>query len=195
MSTIRHLWAIGFDDPGRAEEVRDNINKLGRDGCDLTLKDVAVVVRRPCGSFTLDREPLVALKHFLDSAAIGFITGVVVASPLTGATTGAMVCAADIVASAALGIGDDFVRDVKELMKPGTSALFVLDEVGNMDNVLQSIRGLGGTVLRTNVDLEHAHLVQSKLAASSADPIDPNDRKRDITSARAQAMPITPRST
>jgi uncharacterized membrane protein len=176
MTTIRHLWAIGFDDIGRADEVRDRISDLARDRHDLTLKDVAVVVRHPNGSFTIDREPLAALKYFLDCAAIGFITGVVVASPLTGATAGAMVGAADIAASAALGIDKDFIREVERLMKPGASALFVLDEVGDIDKILQSIRGLGGTVLKTNVDLDRAKLVQSTLAAVQADRVEPVDR-------------------
>jgi hypothetical protein len=33
---------------------------------------------------------------------------------------------------------------------------------------LGAIRGLGGTVLKTNVDLERAQLIQSTLAAPSA---------------------------
>jgi uncharacterized membrane protein len=51
-------------------------------------------------------------------------------------------------------------------MKPGTSALFVLDEEENedLDVTLHAIRGLGGTVLKTNVDLERAKLIQSTLA-------------------------------
>jgi uncharacterized membrane protein len=49
-------------------------------------------------------------------------------------------------------------------MRPGTSALFVLDEEGDMDVILHVIRGLGGTVLKTNVDLERAKLIQSTLA-------------------------------
>jgi uncharacterized membrane protein len=71
---------------------------------------------------------------------------------------------------ASVGIGDDFVRQVKELMKPGTSAIFVLDDEGDMDVILHAIRGLGGTVLKTNVDLERAKLIQSTLAAPSAQP-------------------------
>jgi hypothetical protein len=39
-----------------------------------------------------------------------------------------------------------------------------------MDVILHSIRGLGGTVLKTNVDLERATLIQSTLAASAAAP-------------------------
>jgi uncharacterized membrane protein len=65
------------------------------------------------------------------------------------------------------------MREVGGLIKPGTSVLFVLDEVGNMDAILRGIRGLGGTVLKTNVDLERARLIQSTLAAS-ADTTQPN---------------------
>jgi uncharacterized membrane protein len=35
-----------------------------------------------------------------------------------------------------------------------------------MDAILHEIRGLGGTVLKTNVDLERAKLIQSALTAS-----------------------------
>jgi uncharacterized membrane protein len=36
-----------------------------------------------------------------------------------------------------------------------------------MDVILHKIRGLGGTVLKTNVDTERAQLIQSTLAAPS----------------------------
>jgi len=68
---------------------------------------------------------------------------------------------------ASAGIGGDFVREVQALMKPGTSAIFVLDSQGDMDVILHGIRGLGGTVLKTNVDVERARLIQSTLAAPS----------------------------
>jgi uncharacterized membrane protein len=49
------------------------------------------------------------------------------------------------------------------MMRPGTSALFLLDQEGNLDGILHRIRGLGGTVLKTNVDLDRAKLIQSTL--------------------------------
>jgi uncharacterized membrane protein len=61
-----------------------------------------------------------------------------------------------------------YVREVEGLMKPGTSALFVLDSEGDMEVILHAIQGLGGTVLRTNVDLERAQLIQSTLAVAAA---------------------------
>jgi uncharacterized membrane protein len=53
-------------------------------------------------------------------------------------------------------------------MKPGTCALFVLDQEYDLAAILQGIEGLGGTVLKTNVNVERAKLIQSTLAAATA---------------------------
>jgi uncharacterized membrane protein len=170
MTKSGNLWAIGYDDMGRANQIRDEIINLGWDKHYLLLNDVAVVVRHPDGSFTLNREKFPAAANILGCSVVGFLAGLVVGVPITGATIGAMVGGAGtaVAVSASVGIGDDFIRDVERLMKPGTSALFVLDDAGDMDVILHKIRGLGGTVLKTNVDVEHAKLIQSTLAAPSA---------------------------
>jgi uncharacterized membrane protein len=175
MATSGHLWAVGYDDIGRANEVRDTIVGLGWDKHFLILEDVAVVVRHPDGSFTLNREPFPAAANILGCSAVGFLAGLVLGVPLPGAAIGAMVGGAGTALSAGAGIGDDFVREVQGLMKPGTSALFVLDSEGDMDVILHAIRGLGGTVLRSNVDLERAQLIQSTLAAAPARANEPDD--------------------
>jgi len=173
MKSSGNLWAIGYDDMGRANQVREEITQLGWDKHYLILEDVAVVVRHPDGSFTLERERFPASSNILGCTMVGFLAGLVLGAPLIGATVGAMVGGAGTAASAAVRIGDDFVQEVEKLMKPGTSALFVLDREGEMDVILHTIRGLGGTVLKTNVDLERAQLIQSVLAAPSAQPSRP----------------------
>src|SRR5262249_10787668 len=51
MSTTPHLWAIGYDDMARADQVRDEITQLGwgagKASKYLILEDIAVVVRHP----------------------------------------------------------------------------------------------------------------------------------------------------
>ena len=170
MTQSEHLWAIGYDDMGRAEQVRDEIISLGWDTHYLDLLDVAVVVRHPDGSFTCNREPFPAVANILGCTVVGFLAGLVLLAPLTGAAVGALLGGAGTAASvAAVGIGDDFVREVEGLMQPGTSALFVLDSEGDMEVILHTIQGLGGTVLRSNVDAKRAQLIQSTLAAAPAD--------------------------
>lgn len=175
MTESKHLWAIGYDDMGRAEQVRDEIIKLGWDTHYLVLLDIAVVVRHPDGSFTYNREPFPAVANILGCTTVGFLVGLVLFAPLVGAALGALLgCAGTAASVAAVGIGDDFVRQVEGLMRPGTSALFVLDSEGDMEMILHAIRGLGGTVLKTNVDLDRARLIQATLAAASTDRSKPD---------------------
>lgn len=167
MRSTKHLWAVGYDDMERAGQVRDEIVRLGWVENRLLLADQAVVVRHLDGSFTFDRERFPTGANIMGASAVGFLAGLVVGVPIVGAAIGAMVGGAGTAMHAmSAGIADDFIKDVQRLMKPGTSALFVLDSEGDMDVILHGIRGLGGTVLKTNVDVERARLIQSTLAAT-----------------------------
>ena len=172
MTTAAHLWAIGYDDTARADQVRDEIIELGwgagKAGKYLILEDIVVVARHPDGSFTFDRKQFPGLANILACTGVGFLAGLVLAAPLTGATIGALLGSTGSAAVSHAGIQDDFIHDVESMMKPGTSALFVLDDEGDLEMILHKIRGLGGTVLKTNVDVERAKLIQSTLAAASA---------------------------
>ena len=180
MTTPAHLWAIGYDDTKRADQVRDEIAELGwgagKAGKYLLLEDIAVVVRHPDGTITFDRKPFPGLANILACTGVGFLAGLVLAAPLTGATIGAVLGSAGTAAATHAGISDDFICQVERLMKPGTSALFVLDDQGDMDVILHTIQGLGGTVLKTNVDLERARLIQSTLAGASDDRTEKDDK-------------------
>jgi uncharacterized membrane protein len=173
MTATAHLWAIGFDDKVQADRVRDELARLGwgagQAGKNLILLDLAVVVRHLDGTFSLDRKQFPSIGNILTSAGAGFLAGLVLGTPLTGATIGALLGGAGTAAATQAGISKDFIRDVEALMKPGSSALFVLDEVGDMEVILHTIQGLGGTVLKTNLDLERAKLIQSTLAASAGE--------------------------
>jgi uncharacterized membrane protein len=167
MTASAHLWAIGYDDMGRADQVREEVIRLSNRHC-LILLDTAVVVRYPDGCVTLNGEPFVAPLRIGRHTLAGFLAGLALgAPPLTGAAARALVGGTGNATPTAVGIDDDFVCEVERLMKPGTSALFVLDREGDREALLQGIRGLGGTLLKTNVDLERAKLIQSTLAASA----------------------------
>jgi uncharacterized membrane protein len=164
MTTSAHLWAIGYDDTERAQQVRAEVARLG-ERHRLVLLDTAVAVRYPDGIVTLNGEPFVCIPPPRVHTFAGFLAGLALgAPPLTGSAAGVLARATGGTA-AEVGIGEDFIMEVQALMKPGTSALFVLDQEGDMPAILQGIRGLGGTVLRTNVEVKRAKLIQSTLAA------------------------------
>src|SRR5215471_14787559 len=95
--------------------------------------------------------------NLLGCTAVGFLAGLVLV-PLTGAPIGAALGGAGTIIGSieAAGVSNDFVRNLEALMKPGTSALFVLGSEGDMEVILRKIHGLSGTIWKTNVDGEHA---------------------------------------
>jgi len=98
---------------------------------------------------------------------------------MTSAAVGALLGTGASTVANAVGIEDAFIQDVERLMKPGTSAVLVLDDQGDLEAILHAICGLGGTVLKTNVDLDRAKLIQTTLSAEPAaiNPIPNGDRK------------------
>jgi len=165
MSKVGHLWAVGFDEAERAAQFRDQITKLAYDEHCLILKDVEVAVRYPGGLLILNGEPFHEMIQVPSRNATSFLASLALgAPPMTGAAVGRLLDSFGFT-PADVGISDDFVRQVGHLIKPGTSVLFVLDDVGDLDAILRSIRGFGGTVLKTSVDLERSRLIQSTLAA------------------------------
>jgi uncharacterized membrane protein len=177
MISAAHLWAVGYDDINGASQARELLSDLawntGHVAEYLVLEDVAVVVRHADGTFTVDRAPLSGIANISALTAVGFLAGAVVAAPLAGAAIGALVgSVGTAIAAAAKRISPDFIQEIEDLMKPGTSALFVLDHQGDMEVILHTLRGQGGTVLKTNVSPELTQLIQSTLASKSTAPPD-----------------------
>ena len=98
---------------------------------------------------------------------------------MTSSAIGALLGPGASTVANAVGIEDAFIRDVERLMKPGMSAVLVLDDQGDLEVILHAIRGLGGTVLKTNVDLVRAKLIQTTLSAepTAGNPIPNGDPK------------------
>jgi len=77
------------------------------------------------------------VAHFLAGLALG-------APPLTGAAVGAMLVTSGA-ATEEVGISGNFVRELEGLIKPGTSILFLLDQGGDRDAILQVIDSLASS--------------------------------------------------
>src|SRR3954467_11600816 len=97
-----HLWAIGYDDPAQAERALAEITSLAGPGQYLVLLDVAILGRARDGSYTLNRESFPLTSSIFGGGMLGFLAGLALAVPMTGAAIGALLgTAASTVANAA----------------------------------------------------------------------------------------------
>jgi uncharacterized membrane protein len=162
MNESGNLWAVVFDDAAAAKRAREELRTL-QDAHRLSVDDIVIVTRQADGSFELDREPNPAVAVTGGLGLVGFLAGLVVAQPLAGAAVGALMGGALVAAGAGVGISDEFVRAVEAMMAPGATVLLLMDEWGDREAVLYHLRGLGGKVLKTNVDPALAREVQAAL--------------------------------
>jgi uncharacterized membrane protein len=83
----------------------------------------------------------------------GLLFGLIFFVPLLGMAVGAAMGA--ITGSMAdVGIDDSFIRDVRNKVTPGTSALFVMTRNVVTDKVLEQFKETGATLLSTNLTEE-----------------------------------------
>jgi uncharacterized membrane protein len=165
MAGSAHLWAVGYGDVDRAKQMREVIVSLAGAERDLHLLDIAVLVRLLDGSLMFNGERFSADSPIAGHGILGLLTGFALAVPLlTDDAIGRVLDPTVPEGSNALGIDEKFKHEIASMMRPGTSALLVLDVAQNMNAILPRLQGLGGRILKTNVDIERANLIQSTLA-------------------------------
>jgi uncharacterized membrane protein len=165
MASDAHLWAVGYDDVGHAEHVRDVIRGLGHEHR-LVVLDLAVVVRYADGSVTIDGEPFVARAKHQPHSFASLLANMALSAPLlTGPAVGSRLGSTGTAAQPT-AISDEFVNEVAGMIKPGSSAVFVLDQHddANLEAILRRIQGLGGTIVKTTVDIPRVKQIQLALA-------------------------------
>ena len=147
------LTAWKFSTPQGADEALAKLEKLNREYA-INLHDAAVVSweagkKKPVTHEMNDT----TARGALGGAFWGMLFGLIFFVPFLGAAIGA--------ASGALfgsmrdvGISDDFIRDVREKVTPGTSALFVLTSGANQEKVAEEFRGVQAELIRTNLSDE-----------------------------------------
>jgi uncharacterized membrane protein len=64
------------------------------------------------------------------------------------------------------GIDKEFIRQVREMLKPGTSALFVVIEKVTPDKAVEAMSQFGGTVLKSSLSKETEQELQDALHGS-----------------------------
>jgi uncharacterized membrane protein len=163
---MSHLWAVGLDDVARADQVCAQLLDLEWSEAFL-IEDLVVAARQPDGSLQLRHAIHPNAEAITRGSIVGFVVGLLLLRPLTGAGLGALAGGA-VAALHDAGIDRPFLSEAEAALRPGTSAVFLLDRSEDMERVLPRLRGLGGKVLRTNVDEERLKQIQAALNAPPA---------------------------
>jgi uncharacterized membrane protein len=160
------LVFISFPTEQKAEEVRQKVLGLQKEYL-IQLQDAVVVVKTPDGKIKLNQLMNTTAAGALSGAFWGTLVGMIFLAPLLGTALGA--------ASGALagkltdaGIDDNFMKEAAGVLQPGSAGLFLLIEKMATEKVLEDLRGVGGTVLRTSFDRAQETALREALAAHAA---------------------------
>jgi uncharacterized membrane protein len=156
---VSTLVVIGYDDRYKAEEVRLRLRRMRKDHL-IDLEDAVAAVKDEKGKITLHQ----AIDPRGAGPAGGFwgsLIGLIFLSPILdlvqSAPSGAV---SDRLAE--VGVDDNFVRALAAVMKPGSSTLFVLARRSTPDQLIEEMKGTGGTILKTSL----AHEDETRLQAA-----------------------------
>jgi uncharacterized membrane protein len=150
MATLT-VWK--FDSPGCAGESLALLERMQKEEL-IQINDAAYVTWQEG-----KKKPKTEQLHKLTSAGAlggsfwGLLFGLIFFVPLLGMAVGAAMGALSG-SMADVGIDDDFIRQVRASVTPGTSALFVLSSGAVVDKVLEEFKGTRATLLSTNLSKE-----------------------------------------
>jgi uncharacterized membrane protein len=155
------LIAIGYDDTATALQAMDTVESLQSDLV-IQADAVAAIVRSEDG-----RLKTVTNQHAVGAGTVGgmfwgFLFGLLFFVPFLGMAFGAAIGALMGKVSKT-GIDRNFQDQVREMLKPGTSALFIVFEKVTPDKALAALSKYGGTVLKTSLSDETTALINEEL--------------------------------
>src|SRR6059058_4701142 len=158
---MAELIAIGYDDETTAAAAAEEVYRLVDD---LVIQPdaVAVIVRTADGKYkvTTNHHPLGggATWGMLWGMLFGLLFFVPVFGMAVGAGMGALFGKIE-----KTGIDKEFQRQVRDMVKPGTSALFLVIEKVTPDKAVDALRQYGGTVLKSSLSKDAEHELQDAL--------------------------------
>jgi uncharacterized membrane protein len=160
------LIAIGYPDESTAEDAAEEARRMARD---LIIEPdaIAVIVRDNEGKYHVHTS-----HHPVGAGATwgmfwGLLFGLLFFIPVFGIAIGAGLGAlmGKITKS---GIDKTFQDQVRGMLKPGTSALFLMVEKVTPDKAVEGLSKFGGTVLKTSLSREGESELQDALHGRTA---------------------------
>ena len=160
------LIAIGYSDETTADEAAAEAMRLAKD---LIIQPdaIAVIVRDDDGSYHVHTSHHPVGGGTTWGMFWGFLFGLLFFVPVFGMAIGAGMGAL-MGKMAKTSIDSQFRDQVRDMLKPGTSALFLMLEKATPDKAVDAMSRFGGTVLKTSLSKQDEKELQDALHGSPA---------------------------
>jgi uncharacterized membrane protein len=149
MATLT-VWK--FDTAAGAEKAEQTLFDLAKQGL-IKVQDAATVTWEEGKKPKTKQAASLIGAGAMGGAFWGFLFGLIFFVPLLGLAIGAATGALSG-SLADVGISDDFIKSVRDQVKPGTSALFVLSSDAVLDKVHEAFEGQNMELIQTNLSNE-----------------------------------------
>jgi len=155
------LIAIGYPDEATAQAAADEAHRLAKN---LIIEPdaIAVIVRDADGKFHVHTSHHTVEDSTTWGMVWGLLFGVLFFVPFLGVAIGAGMGAL-MGKITRLGIDREFQDQVRDMLKPGTSALFLMVEKVTPDKAVDALSQYGGTVLKSSLSKEGEQELQDAL--------------------------------
>ncbi|GAA0420229.1 membrane protein [Actinoplanes capillaceus] len=158
------LVAIGYDDETTATAASLEAHRLAKD---LIIQPdaIAAIIRDKEGKFHVTTSHHEVAAGTTWGMFWGFFFGLLFFIPVLGMAVGAGLGAL----TGKLGknaINKEFQKQVRDMLQPGTSALFLIVEQVTPDKAIQALSQFGGTVLKSSLSKEAEAELQDALHGS-----------------------------
>ena len=160
------LVVLGFTDESSAFALRELLFQIEEEGV-IEVGDAVVATRNAKGKVRLHQSlPLVAARAAVGTFT-GMLLGTLVLNPLFGAVAGAATGALSG-ALGDIGINDAFMKNLGEMLTPGSSALFVVVRKTRPEQLLERLKPFAGRcrILQSTMTAENETLLRNLLESS-----------------------------
>jgi uncharacterized membrane protein len=166
------IVVLDFDGIDTADAMLTRLRALKKQEL-IDLLDAAVVVHPEGGDVQIKQSvnltAIGASSGLSTGALVGALAGLLVLNPLAGMAVGGMAGAAMGALGGKLsdyGINDDFIKDLGQTVKPGTSALFLLVAKATPDKVIAATAEFKPRVLQTSLSTAQEDKLRADIAAA-----------------------------
>ena len=158
------LIAIGYDDEETAQKAAEEVYRLA-DDLVIQPEAVAVIVRDKNGKYKVTTNHHPVAEGVTWGMFWGVLFGLLFFIPVFGLVIGGVFGTLFGVIEK-IGVDKQFQRQVRDMVQPGTSALFLVVDKVTPDKAIEALSKFGGKVLKSSLSNDAEQQLEEALAGA-----------------------------